>query len=87
MQNEITEADPGPRLLAQTEITERLQNFSLLASFTMTAADAKQILDWLDSQEFTETCRLAGADPVKVTGKFHSLIDEGSRENVRNALN
>ncbi len=86
MQNEITEAAPGPRLQAQAVITERLQSFWLLTG-AMSAIDVEQLLEWLGSQEFAETCRLAGADPANVKGKFHKLIDEGNRNNVRNAIN
>ena len=86
MQNEVTELDPGQRLHAQAIITERLQGFWLLVG-AMSAFDVEQILEWMASDEFAETCRLAGADPANVKGKFHKLIDEGNRNNVRNVIN
>ena len=87
MQNELTETDPGPRLLAQAEITERLQNFSMLACFSVTVADVRSLLDWLASKEFSATCRDAGADPERTKGLFYDQIAKGNLENVRNALN
>ena len=84
--NDVIEVDPGERLHAQAVITERLNNFWMLTG-AMTAFDVKQILEWLASDEFAETCRLAGADPANVKGKFHDLIKKGTLENVRNAIN
>ena len=83
--NDVTQVDPDERLHAQSVITERLNNFWMLSG-AMTAFDVKQILEWLASDDFAATCRHAGADPAKVKGRFHKLIDEGNRENVRNVI-
>ena len=62
------------RLHAQTVITERLENYSLLVSAGgLRAADVSRTLDWLSSDEFAATCRDAGADPAIVAEKFYNL--------------
>jgi hypothetical protein len=73
------------RLYHRAVIGERLREFGLTASLAMRALDVRYILEWLDSPEYSETCRLAEVDVDKVTAKFHQLIAEGNARNVQSA--
>lgn len=77
----IPETNPGPMLIARADISERLRRFDMLTS-CMSAHDAEEVVAWLASEEFTETCQRAEVDAAKVAAKFHALIRKGINENV-----
>jgi hypothetical protein len=73
-------------LYNRSVIGERLRIFAF-TTLAMDARDVQEILEWLDSDEFHQTCRKADLNADKVTAKFHDLISQGNATNVQFALN
>jgi hypothetical protein len=73
-------------LYNRSVIGERLRQFTF-KTLAMNARDVREILDWLESDEFHQTCHKADLNADKVTAKFHELINQGIATDVQFALN
>ena len=70
------------KLEARAVIVERLRNFDLMSPF-LTAADVADLVGWIESQDFIETCRAADADPVAVQRQFNGIVNKAFDQSLR----
>ena len=78
---DVVEKNSEGKLYHRALIGERIQSFTLKA-YGLKAADVKEVLAWLASDEFAETIRIAELDGDRVKRRFHDIITEGNNRNV-----